>query len=271
MKTLSKRLRNSSRKYSIVTSSIAIAIALVLVSGNLSASQSSGTSVTTCYNKKTGDLRYLIKGKCKSSEKTLSIGRVGPQGAKGATGERGATGATGASGYSAGFSAADIFSELGSYDPTVELSASEYRWVFNTDDISGYGASNLSSLNVEGTKSVQVSVNLQFGAPDVDANDPDVNEIGTVACNLFQGASGSALSSFQYVPGSETLMPVSDLLIPGTPNYYVGARGTMTMHGFADLSGSRAFAAKCSMIPFAAEPMPDIRVLHYTLNAIAIG
>ena len=259
------------RSLGIFSLALVIALSMIVVAGNYSASQSSASSVKTCYSKKTGELRYLIKGKCKSSERSLSIGRIGPQGAKGATGARGATGPAGAPGYSAGFSAADIFSDLGIYDPTVELSSAESRWVFNTDDISDYGASNGSSLTIAGTKAVQVSVNLQLGAPDVDANDPEINEVGNVVCNLFQGESGSALSTFLYIPGSETVLAVSDVVIPGTPNYYLDARGTMTLQGFTDLTGSKAFAAKCLIMPYPGQPVPDIRVLNYTLNAIAIG
>jgi hypothetical protein len=253
-----------------------IALSMIVVAGNYNASQSSASSVKTCYNKKTGDLRYSSKT-CKSTERSLSIGKIGPQGATGKTGARGDVGpsgpigATGPAGYSAGFSAADIFSDLGIYDPTVELSSAESRWVFNTDDISDYGASNGSSLTVAGTKPVQVSVNLQLGAPDVDANDPEINEVGNVVCNLFQGESGSALSTFLYIPGSETVLAVSDIVIPGTPNYYLDARGTMTLQGFTDLTGSKAFAAKCLIMPYPGQPVPDIRVLNYTLNAIAIG
>ena len=254
-----------------------IALSMIVVAGSYNASQSSDTSVKTCYNKKKGDLRYSSTGKCKSTERSLSIGKIGPQGATGKTGARGTVGpsgpigATGPAGYSAGFSAADIFSDSGSYDPTVELSTSEFRWVFNTDDVSIYGASNGSSLTVAGTKAVQVSVNLKFGAPDTDANDPELNEVGNVVCNLFQGASGAAVSTFLYVPGSETVMPVSDVVIPGTPNLYIDARGTMTLQGFTDLSGSSAFAAKCAIVAYPGQPVPDIRVNGYTLNAIAIG
>jgi hypothetical protein len=89
------------RSLSIFSLALVIALSMIVVAGNYSASQSSGTSVTTCYNKKTGALRYLVKGKCKKTEQQLSIGQVGPQGpagVQGATGPAGAQGSTGPAG-----------------------------------------------------------------------------------------------------------------------------------------------------------------------------
>jgi hypothetical protein len=83
------------RKVGVFTSALIIALAMVVLAGNFTASQSSGTSVTTCYNKKTGAMRYLVKGVCKKTESTLKIDNVGTPGATGPAGATGAAGGTG--------------------------------------------------------------------------------------------------------------------------------------------------------------------------------
>lgn len=255
MRKLSKLFNSSPRNYSIATSSFLIAIALVLVSGNLSASQSSGTSVTTCYDKKTGDLRYLIKGKCKSTEKTLSIGKPGAQGPRGATGPRGAAGAPG---LSQGLSASGMYSDSGTYTPTTELSGAIYKWVFNTGEPTVYGASTAENLSLTGTSDVQVTANLMFRA--VNSDQADLAS-GRIICSMFRGAPGANLSSYTYLVGSTSILDVSPTSSGAT------FTGTMTLIGWSDMSGENVFAGKC----ISSGTPGDIRLVEYTVNAIAIG
>jgi hypothetical protein len=71
------------------------------------ANATNGNVIKACANKKTGAMRFLARGSCKSSETSLSWNQQGPTGPIGATGApgpagpagaRGATGATGPSG-----------------------------------------------------------------------------------------------------------------------------------------------------------------------------
>ena len=55
-------------------------------------------TLKACANKTTGTMRYISKGSCKKTEKSLSWSQMGPQGLPGDAGTKGDTGATGASG-----------------------------------------------------------------------------------------------------------------------------------------------------------------------------
>ena len=278
MNQIRTTLKSIRKKQSLLPSSIVIALALVVVSGNLSASQSSGTSITTCYNKTTGDLRYLVKGKCKSSERTLSIGKPGVQGARGATGAQGPTGSpgptgapgptgspgpSGAPGYSSGLSVSDISSEIQPYRPTVEIPESVGFIlpvvVFRTDDVSTYGASSSDRLALTSSKLVQVAAKLNF--VQVSGNDAAL-ESGLLMCNMFSGSPGANISGYTYVIGSDTYLDISEKSIDS------GFSGTMHINGWVQASSDTAFAVKC--IRFGDSPS-DVRMNTYTLNAIAIG
>ena len=77
---------------------IALTTAGLLVVGGTSFAVGAATSsqtVNACYATKTGNLRYLKAGSCKSGEKKIAWN---VKGVKGSTGTRGKTGATGAAG-----------------------------------------------------------------------------------------------------------------------------------------------------------------------------
>jgi hypothetical protein len=59
---------------------------------------SSNSTIKACANKKTGAMRYIAKGKCKKTEKSLSWNQMGPQGIAGTSGAKGDTGARGDAG-----------------------------------------------------------------------------------------------------------------------------------------------------------------------------
>jgi hypothetical protein len=165
-----KNYRNHFRSLGTFSLALVIALSMIVVAGNYSASQSSGTSVTTCYNKKSGALRYLVKGTCKKTETKLSIGQVGPQGpagASGATGSAGAAGPAGTPGYSSGLSVTDLHDDSDpSYRPTVPISDTSLSFsptlVFRTDDISTSGAKSSDLLALTDYKLVQISASLVF-------------------------------------------------------------------------------------------------------------
>ncbi len=71
------------------------------------ASAAGDVTIKTCANKKTGVMRYISKGSCKKTEKTLSWNQMGPQGQAGATGAAGVDGGRGATG-SAGVNGQNI-------------------------------------------------------------------------------------------------------------------------------------------------------------------
>ncbi len=264
-----------------------IALALVVVAGNVTASRSDGTSVTTCYNKKSGALRYLVKGKCKKSETTLNIGQVGPQGPAGtsgaqgatgpagaqgatgpagldgaaanmgATGPAGATGATGPAGYSEGFSASGVFSDGGTYTPTLELD-NTYKFVFNTGAMPLFSGSSSAAFDLTGTKDVQVTAKLMFRA--INGDDVAI-ESGFAYCTLFKGVAGADPSTFTSVIGSDTALDVSETKVD------TDFVGSMTMIGWTEMSGSNDFAVRCTLIGSPS----DVRLVAFTVNAIAIG
>jgi len=62
------------------------------------ANAANDATIKTCANKKTGVMRYITKGKCKKTERTISWNQMGPQGLAGAPGAKGDTGAKGDSG-----------------------------------------------------------------------------------------------------------------------------------------------------------------------------
>jgi hypothetical protein len=247
-----------------------IALSMIVVAGNYSASQSSGTSVTTCYNKKSGALRYLVKGTCKKTETTLSIGQVGPQGPAGATGAQGATGPAGAAGpagtpgYSSGLSVTDIHDDSdAAYRPTVLISDTSQSFsptlVFRSDDISTSGAKSSDQLALTDYKLVQISASLVF--LQVSGNDA-VKEIGKISCNMFRGLPGALINDFQYITGSGAIIDISETSVDS------GFYGSMTLNGWIEVGSDSAFAVKC--IRFGDNPS-DVRLSEFTLNAIAIG
>ena len=83
---------------------IFIAIGLIAVTSYSSALYARGSTVTLCTNKKSGALRYIKSGNCKSSENKLEIdqngevGQTGPQGPQGPQGPAGPAGSDGANG-----------------------------------------------------------------------------------------------------------------------------------------------------------------------------
>ena len=273
------------RQLSMFSLALVIAISMIVVAGSYSASQSSGTSITTCYDKKTGALRYLVKGKCKSSEKTLSIGKpaskgatglrgatgpagaqgpAGPTGAPGPTGEPGPTGAPGAPGYSSGLSVTDIHDDSDpSYRPTVLISDTSQSFsptlVFRSDDISTSGAQSSDRLALTEYKLVQISASLVFLQVNGDG---DVEETGKISCNMFRGLPGALISDFQYVVGSGSVMDISETATDS------GFYGSMTLNGWTQVGSDSVFAVKC--IRFGANPS-DVRLSEFTLNAVAIG
>jgi hypothetical protein len=259
--------KSSARNLKTLSISMVIALALVVVAGNVTASRSDGTSVTTCYNKKTGALRYLVKGTCKKTEQKLSIGQVGPQGPAGASGAQGATGAVGPAGtpgYSAGLSVTDIHDDSDvAYRPTVLISNTSQSFnptlIFRTDDISTSGAKSSDQLALTDYKLVQISASLVF--LQVSGNDA-VKEIGKISCNMFRGLPGALISDFQYVTGSGAIIDISETSVDS------GFYGSMTLNGWIEVGSDSAFAVKC--IRFGDNPS-DVRLSELTFNAVAIG
>jgi hypothetical protein len=89
---------------------------------------------------------------------------------------------------------------------------------------------------------------------------------------MFHGTPDSSVDNFGYVIGTETWLPVSDVVTEISPPTYAGApRNTMVITGFKEMSGSNAFAAKCAIMGYDGKPVPDMRLGSYTLNAIAVG
>lgn len=207
---------------------------MIVVAGNYSASQSSGTSVTTCYSKKTGAMRYLVKGKCKKSETTLSISQVGPQGPAGAngatgpagstgatgpagldgsaanvgaTGPTGATGATGATGpagpagITQGVSGQDIWASAsigGAIVTGLRIGASPVGTLERSDD----------SLDLTSSKWVQATATVQIAGPENTDTDIDA---GAVQCMIKRAPAGSSEGSFSSFASSyiSTVEPTS--------------------------------------------------------------
>lgn len=258
------------RKLGVFSSSLIIALAMIVVAGNFTASQSSGTSVTTCYNKKTGAMRYLVKGKCAKTESTLRIDKVGTPGAAGATGAQGAAGPTGATGatgpagspgYSVGLSVYSPFAD----EDTKQLAfipnqmSSEELVFRSSDPLPVGGVANVNRLILTSTKLVQVSANLliyQF------EGDPDVANLGRIACVLYRGNHGAPIDNFVAIDNSRAFLDISEW----SPNSYF--IGSMAMTGFVTASTDSDFAIKCEKI--GVNPA-DTRVGVVTLNAVAIG
>lgn len=249
------------RKVGVFTSALIIALAMVVIAGNFTASQSSGTSVTTCYNKKTGAMRYLVKGVCKKTESTLKIDNVGTPGSQGATGATGATGASGGNGYSVGLSV---------YSPFADEDTKQLDWIFgaispqelvfrSSDPLPVGGVANANRLVLSSTKLVQVSANLmiyQFEGDPTEAN------LGRIACGLFRGNHGASIDDFVEIDNSRAFLDISEW---SANSYFIGS---MAMTGFVTASTDSDFAIKCEKI--GVNPA-DTRVGVVTLNAVAIG
>ena len=252
------------RTLGVFSIALVIALSMIVVAGNYSASQSSGTSVTTCYNKKSGAMRYLVKGVCKKTESTLKIDNVGTPGATGATGVQGAAGPAGAPGYSSGLSVTDIHDDSDpSYRPTVSISDGSQGFnqtlIFRSDDISTSGTQSSDRLSLSEYKLVQISASLVFLQVSGDA---DVRETGKISCNMFRGLPGALINDFQYVTGSGAVMDISETSVDS------GFYGSMTINGWTQVGSDSVFAVKC--IRFGSNPS-DVRLSEITLNAIAIG
>ena len=235
-----------------------IALSMIVVAGNYSASQSSGTSVTTCYNKKSGALRYLVKGKCKKSETTIRVGQVGPQGP---TGAQGATGPAGSPGYSVGLSV---------YSPFADADTKQLGFIFgqnsprevvfrSNDPLPVGGVANANRLVLSSTKLVQVSANLMIYQFE---GDPTVANLGRIMCTLFRGNHGASINDFVEIGNSNTFLDISEW---SNDSYFIGS---MAMTGFVTASTDSDFAIKCEKI--GVNPA-DTRVGVVTLNAVAIG
>ena len=243
--------------------SMVIALALVVVAGNVTASRSDGTSVTTCYNKKTGALRYLVKGSCKKTEQQLSIGQVGPQGpsgatgatgvtgATGATGLTGPTGATGASGTSIGISAADVY-----YSASVVPDNFPALLITRTNAVSNLGYVTASSLTLPAGSLVQVTSTLVIQSA---TNSNNLQETGIIECAVKYGTHGAALSTFSSMSWNRT-----DISEPNTTAQF---NGQLVVIGSANLAaGNYDLAIDC----IRTSGSPEVKIIRMDLNAIAI-
>lgn len=258
-----KLFKPSTSSLKTLTISMVIALAVVVAAGNVTASRSDGTSVTTCYNKKTGALRYLVKGTCKKTEQQLSIGQVGPQGPAGASGAQGATGPAGSPGYSVGLSVYSPFAD----EDTVQLDfilgqnpPPPPELVFRSSNpVPVGGVASADRLVLPTTKLVQVSANLMIYQFE---GDPAVANLGKIACDLFRGNHAAPIDDFVVIENSRTFIDISESSVN---SYFIGS---MAMSGFVTASTDSDFAIKCEK--FGANPA-DTRVGVVTLNAIAIG
>ena len=242
--------KSSARNLKTLSISMVIALALVVVAGNVTASRSDGTSVTTCYNKKTGALRYLVKGTCKKTEQKLSIGQVGPQGPAGATGATGPAGPTGPAGVAQGVSAQDIWvnSQLSAGINTtgLRIGANPIGTLERSDD----------SLDLTTTKWIQATATVQIAGPvntdaDIDA--------GGVYCMIKRAPAGSPESSFEGF--ASTYIGTTEPKI--TETYY----GAVTVTGGMQLtSGSWDFLVDC----FYAGDL-SVSYQAVSLNVVTVG
>jgi len=208
------------RSLSIFSLALVIALSMIVVAGNYSASQSSGTSVTTCYNKKSGALRYLVKGKCKKTEQQLSIGQVGPQGPVGANGAQGATGPAGAQGSTgpagldgaaANVGATGATGATGSTGPTGPIGVTQGVSGQDVSVSTSIGSSIVTglriganpvgtlersddSLDLTTTKWVQATATVQIAGPENVDTDIDT---GAVQCMIKRAPAGSAEVMFE--------------------------------------------------------------------------
>ena len=262
--------RASAGHFKTLSISMVIALSLVIVAGNVTASRSSGTAITTCYNKKTGDLRYLIKGKCKSTERTLSIGQSGAQGPAGAAGASGAAGAqgpagptgapgptgspgpTGASGTSIGISAADVY-----YSASVVPDNYPALLITRTNAVSNLGFVSAQSLNLPSSSLVQVTSTLVIQSA-INAN--SAQDTGILECAVKYGAHGAALSTFSSMSWNRT-----DISEPNTTAQF---NGQLVVIGSINLAaGNYDLAIDC----IRSSGSPEVKIVRMDLNAIAIG
>jgi len=256
--------RASAGHFKTLSISMVIALSLVIVAGNVTASRSSGTAITTCYNKKTGDLRYLIKGKCKSTERTLSIGQSGAQGPAGAAGASGAAGAqgpagptgapgpTGASGTSIGISAADVY-----YSASVVPDSYPALLITRTNAVSNLGFVSAQSLNLPSSSLVQVTSTLVIQSA---TNANNAQETGILECAVKYGAHGAALSTFSSISWNRT-----DISEPNTTAQF---NGQLVVIGSINLAaGNYDLAIDC----IRESGSPEVKIVRMDLNAIAIG
>ena len=241
--------RASAGHFKTLSISMVIALSLVIVAGNVTASRSSGTAITTCYNKKTGDLRYLIKGKCKSTERTLSIGQsgaqgpagaagasgaagaqgpAGPTGAPGPTGSPGPTGAPGTTGVTQGVSGQDIWTSAsigGSIVTGLRIGASPVGTLERSDD----------SLDLTTSKWVQATATVQIAGPENVDTDIDA---GAVQCMIKRAPAASSENSFSSFASSYTSVV--------EPTIGVRFLGVVTVTGGMQLTaGSWDFLVDC--------------------------
>jgi len=202
---------SSARNLKTLSISMVIALALVVVAGNVTASRSDGTSVTTCYNKKTGALRYLVKGKCKKTEQQLSIGQVGPQGPAGANGAQGSTGPAGLDGAAANVGATGATGATGPTGPTGPIGVTQGVSGQDVSVSTSIGSSIVTglrigadpvgtlersddSLDLTTTKWVQATATVQIAGPENVDTDIDT---GAVQCMIKRAPAGSAEVMFE--------------------------------------------------------------------------
>ena len=237
------------RTLGVFSIALVIALSMIVVAGNYSASQSSGTSVTTCYSKKTGAMRYLVKGACKKSETTLSISQAGPQGPAGATGATGATGPVGPAGVIQGVSGQDIYA-TGAIGGTIvtglRIGANPVGTLERSDD----------SLDLAESKWVQATATIQLYGP---ANSDSDIDSGSVQCMIKRAPAGSSENSFQAF--ASTYTGTAEPTISST--YY----GVVTVTGGMQLAaGNWDFLVDC-----IRGGGLGLNYSEVSLNVIAIG
>jgi hypothetical protein len=71
--------------------------------------------IKACADRKTGVMRYIVKGRCKRTERALTWNQVGPQGIQGIQGAKGETGSTGAASASQTPTGTSVFDNSGNF------------------------------------------------------------------------------------------------------------------------------------------------------------
>jgi hypothetical protein len=99
----------------LLTFTLGVIVTAVSVSAVSYVNALNDKPIKACADRKTGDMRYISKGRCKRTERTLTWNQVGPQGAPGIQGAKGETGSTGASSVSQTPSGTSVFDTTGNF------------------------------------------------------------------------------------------------------------------------------------------------------------
>jgi hypothetical protein len=165
-------------KFSFKSFVIGFACAALSLGAVTYANAAGDATLKACANKTTGAMRYISKGSCKKTEKSLSWNQMGPQGLPGSVGAKGDNGTSGTNGQNfhvIDAAGRDLGIPLGVYNGGQSADINFKQGIWTIQNISEYPLSG--GLTTSGLYSDSSCLNHIWSAPNLELLIPSIRGV----------------------------------------------------------------------------------------------